>query len=487
MKTHTPCFPPLQAWLAPPAARLAHAVRSVRAYTLTQLEQRFGGALPPGLLDKAPHTRDRVYTQARTFWCFLGQCLNPGTACREVVRQIQALLTLWGGPKVSDSDGAYCLARQRLPESVLAKALDSTAKAAQQAAPPLAQDFLQGRSLKVVDATTVAMPDTKKNRRAYPKSHSSHDGIGFPLARVLVLFCLASGAILSLLAGNYHQAELRLFHQLLSQLVRNDIVIGDRAFGYFVVLHLLRGVGVDFIGRATRKIDGRRRVRRLGPKDWEVQWGRPRRASAFLSADEWSLLPETLTLRVVRGSLWRPGFRVRQVTLVTTLLDARRYPAEQLLAAYARRWRLELCFDDLKTTLQMEMLSCQSPAMIQKELTMHLIGYNLIRFVMAQAATTHGVAVERISFKGTLDGLRQFSLAMSQARTQRQRQQLWEELLRTLAADALPERPNRREPRAVKRQNNKYPRLDCPRHKFRDRLKRNVRLSRARRRNASLN
>jgi len=487
MKTHTPCFPQLQSWLAPPAARLAQAVASLRAYTLTQLEQRFGATLPPGLLDKAPNTRDRVYTQARVFWCFLGQCLNPGTACREIVRQIQALLTLWGGPKVSDSDGAYCLARQRLPLSVLAKALDSTAKAAQQAAPPLAQGFLQGRSLKVIDATTVAMPDTKKNRQAYPKSHSSHDGIGFPLARVLVLFCLASGAILSILSGNYHQAELRLFYQMLSQLIRNDIVIGDRAFGYFVVLHLLRGVGVDFIGRATRKIDGRRRVRRLGPKDWEIRWRRPQRPSAFLSADEWSRVPETLTLRVVRGSLWRPGFRVRQVTLVTTLLDARLYPAEQILAAYARRWRLELCFDDLKTTLQMEMLSCQSPAMIQKELTLHLIGYNLIRFVMAQAAATHGLSVERISFKGTLDGLRQFSLALSQARTKRQRQTLWEELLRALAADAVPERPNRREPRAVKRQKNKYPRLDCPRHKFRDHLKRNVRLSRARRRNASLN
>ena len=487
MPTSTPCFPQLQSWLAPPAARLAQTVRSVRACTLTQLEQRFGDCLPPGLLAKAPNTRDRVYTQARMFWCFLGQCLNPGTACREMVRQIQALLTLWGGPRISDGDGAYCLARQRLPARVLAKALDSTAKAAQQAAPPLGQGFLQGRSLKVIDATTVAMPDSKQNRQAYPKSHSSHDGIGFPLMRVLVLFCLASGAIVSLLSGNYHQAELRLFHQLLAQLVRTDIVIGDRAFGYFVVLHLLRGVGVDFIGRATRKIDGRRRVRRLGPKDWEVHWRRPQRPSAFLSADEWSQVPETLTLRVVRGSLWRPGFRVRQVTLVTTLLDARLYPAEQILAAYARRWRLELCFDDLKTTLQMEMLSCQSPAMIQKELTVHLIGYNLIRFVMAQAAATHGVAVERISFKGTLDGLRQFSLALSQARTQRKRQQLWEELLRVLAADAVPERTNRREPRAVKRQKNKYPRLNCPRHKFRDHLKRNVRLSRARRRNAALN
>ena len=130
MPTHTPCFPQLQAWLAPPAARVAQTVRSVRAYTLTQLEQRFGGCLPRGLLAKAPNTRDRIYTRARMFGCFLGQCLNPGTACRERVRQIQALLSLAGGPRISDGVGAYCLARQRLPASVLAKALDSTAKAA---------------------------------------------------------------------------------------------------------------------------------------------------------------------------------------------------------------------------------------------------------------------------------------------------------------------------------------------------------------------
>jgi hypothetical protein len=175
------------------------------------------------------------------------------------------------------------------------------------------------------------------------------------------------------------------------------------------------------------------------------------------------------------------------MTLITTLLDPKLYPAHQILEAYAQRWRLELCFNDLKTTLGMEMLSCQSPEMIDKELHLHLIAHNLVRVIAAQAASAHQASIYRISFKGTLDALRQFSLAMTQARTKRLRRRLKEELLRTLAADSVPDRPGRREPRAVKRQKNKYPRLNCSRRSFRDHPKRNVRRARALRRAALLN
>lgn len=331
------------------------------------------------------------------------------------------------------------------------------------------------------------MPDSEKNRKAFPKPQATHDGIGFPMMRVLALFCLTSGAILSALNGNFHTSELRLLRAMISHLAKNDVVVGDRGFGSFVVVYLLGLAGVDFIGRSARKVDGRRRRRRLGPNDWVVHWSRPARRSAVMSPSEWTLVPKFLEVRIVRGSLWRPGFRVRQVTAVTTLLDAQLYPAHQILEAYAQRWRLELCFDDLKTTLGMEMLSCQSPEMIDKELHLHFIAHNLVRLVAAQAACTHQACVERISFKGTLDGLRQFCLAMSLARSKRSRTKLWDQLLSTLVADSVPDRPDRREPRAVKRQKNKYPRLDCDRRKFRDHPKRHLRRSRARRRAALLN
>jgi hypothetical protein len=276
-----------------------------------------------------------------------------------------------------------------------------------------------------------------------------------------------------------------MLYSLFSQLVPRDILIGDQGFGNFVLLALLRHVKpeVDFIGRSARRIDGRRRLQRLGPGDWLICWNASVNPSLWLPQAIWQALPKTLTLRIVRGSCFVRGFRVRRVTLVTTLLDAQRYPAHQILEAYLRRWRLEMCLDDLKTTLKMEMLRSRSPEMLQRELYAHLIAHNLIRCTMAQAASAYEVALERISFKGTLDALRQFTQAMSQARSKKKRTQLWAELLHTLAADLVPARPGRREPRAVKRVKNKYPRLSQPRHRFKDRPKRSVRRTAARLRN----
>jgi hypothetical protein len=264
-------------------------------------------------------------------------------------------------------------------------------------------------------------------------------------------------------------------------LVAGDILVGDRGFGCYPVLALLRHVaGVDFIGRTTHHLDGRRRDQRLGKNDWVVTWKKGRRRSPWLTVLQWAGLPVELKLRVVKGRCYQKGFRVRQVILVTTLLDPEAYPAAEILQAYLRRWRLELCLKDLKTTLKMERLRGLSPAMVQKELYARLIAHNLIRCVVAEAAAEEEVALERISFKGSVDALRHFAVAMAAANSRKKRRELWVALLRTLAADLVPERPGRREPRAVKRKKNKYPRLNVARHKFRDHPKRNVRQKNAR-------
>jgi len=464
----TPFFPSLRPSLAPAGRRTSKASRSVLSLTLCRLEERFAAVLPNSLFVR-DRQRRRLYTIGRTFWSFLFQIFHPGTSCREVVRQVQALYKLHDLGRVSSSDGAYCQARLRLPQAIVDRALKATGQAVEKAAPLADPKFLQGRSIKVVDASAVTLPDSPTNRKDYPKVQIK-DGTGFPMLRVLVLFCLASGAIVARLTGSLRLGELRLFEQLITQLDKNDIVLGDRAYGHYIVIHLLErlGLGVGLIARSGRKADGRKRKTRLGRNDWLLDWRRGCVRSALFSAEQWKAVPLQRTVRIVRGSLWRPGFRVRQVTLVTTLLDPKLYPAQQILEAYLRRWNLELCFDDLKTTLQMEMLSCQSPAMVRKELDMHLIAYNLIRLVTAQAAREHHVAIANISFKGTLDGLRHFCHAISHVRRKHQQLQLWEELLRTLVEDALPYRPNRREPRAVKKQKNKYDRLNCPRHRFCD-------------------
>ena len=224
----------------------------------------------------------------------------------------------------------------------------------------------------------------------------------------------------------------------------------------------------------------------LARNDWLILWKRSATPSPWLSPRQWAGMPTELTLRAVKGRCYAKGFRVRRITLVTTLLDPQLYPAQEILQAYLRRWRLEMCLDDLKTTLKMEFLRGRSPQMAQKELLMRLIAHNLIRCTAAQAATEHHVALEQISFKGSVDALRHFCSAMAQARSRKKRQGLWLELLRTLAADLVPDRPDRREPRAVKRKKNKYPRLDAPRHRFRDHPKRNLRRKRARLRRLSL-
>ncbi len=423
----TPFFGPWIHRLAPMGSRTAQAVERVRPYTLCQLENCLAQWLPEELFPKAAqkaNSRDRQYTRWRTFWCSLWQNLNPEASCREVVRQL--------------------LVSQREPRI---------------------EQF-------------VRQPDGRwlLNEAAYPPIQCEADQPSFPMMRFVVFFSLLSGAILAVAQASLAVSELALLAQLTSQLAKGDILIGDRGFGCYPLIALLQHtLGVDFIGRTTRRIDGRRRVKRLGRNDWLIQWKKGAKASAWMSLLQWQGLPATLTLRAVKGSLHQKGFRVRQVTLITTLLDAQEYPAQEILCAYLRRWRLEMCLDDLKTTLRMESLRNRSPEMAHKELYTRLIAHNLVRCTMAQAATEHNVPLERISFKGSLDALRQFSQAMAQAKSKKKRQQLWAELLRTLAADLVPERPGRREPRAVKRKKNRYPRLVGPRRKFRDHLKRHDR------------
>jgi hypothetical protein len=371
-----------------------------------------------------------------------------------------------------------------LPLAEFAKALAATAKAAGQKAPALG--LLQGRPLKVADGSALTLADTPKNRRAYPPLQCA-DQPSFPMMRIVVLFGLASGAICALAQGSLAVAELPLLGRLLCQLTSGDILLGDRGFGCYPLVALLQSaLGIDFVGRTTRRIDGRRRIKRLAKNDWLILWQRGNQPSPWLTALQWAGLPCQMTLRAVRGRCYQKGFRVRQVTVVTTLLDPQLYPAQQILQAYLLRWRLEMCLDDLKTTLQMETLRSRSPEMAQKELYTRLIAHNLIRGLLAQAASEHNAPLERISFKGSLDALRQFSQAMSQARTKKTRHQLWEQLLEILAADLVPDRPGRREPRAVKRKKNKYPRLNAPRDKFRDHPKRGVRRRMARLRRLGL-
>jgi hypothetical protein len=468
----TPFFLPWRARLAALRGRLPRTDDA--RPMLHQLEGLFGRWLPPPTLGPAEQgacSRQRLWPLRLTFWTFLAQVLSPGSACRAAVRQAQAQARLEGRPVPADEDSAYCQARRRLPLELLHECLQRVGRSMEQGVSE-AQRWC-GKIVKVLDATTLTAEDTPVNQKAFPQHPDQAPGCGFPLLRLAGLFGLASGALLGWATGDYWQSEMALGSSLWSLLAPGEVLLADRYYGCYRVLALVRARGADAVCRlhGSRRADFRR-GQRLGPLDQLITWMRPRHLPAGLNLKEWLAFPATLTVRLVRVQIQEKGFRTRTVTLVTTLLDAQKYPVSALAALYRRRWQVELSFRQIKISLGMEHLAVRSPEMIQRSLAMHLLAYQLIRALMQEAAQSWDVPLERVSFQGAVDAARQFGQALLRARSQRARVALLAELLRILAADAVPERPGRVEPRALKRRPKRYPRLDCPRRQYRQRSER---------------
>lgn len=466
---NTPFFPAWRPRLGPMGQR----VSQLRQQSLMHLDLLFGSFFPAWLLsqsDEGPNSREQIYSVRRTFFGFLYQVLNPDCPCREVVRQIQSLFALCSQRPVSEATGAYCLARFRLPLDILARLRCAVAAQAEKVG-----ELWHGFRVKVIDGTGVSMPDTQKNQRAYPQSREQKPGCGFPFMKVVGVFSLATGGLLDYARGNKHQHELSLLHRLLDTFKPGDLALADRGFSCYTLLALLLRKGVPALFRLHQARGGDlRRGKRLGKHDRLVVWKKPKNwERRYLPLALWRRIVPELPVRILRYSLRRRGFRTRSLTLVTTLLDAQRYPAEQLALLYARRWQIELWFRDIKTSMGMEVLRCLSPKMIHKELEMFFIAYNLIRCLMIQASRDHQVEVQRLSFKGTVDSVRQFSVAIAQARSGKKQKELIGKLIQTIAADLVPERPGRREPRAVKRRPKPCAWLTKPRHQFKDAQHRN--------------
>jgi len=463
----TPFFPALRAQLAAQGQR---AFQALRQMDFPPLMQQLRQLLPPELLaatEEGSNSRERIFSLWLTLECFLWQMLKPKTACREVVRAVQALFRAEGRGAVDEGTSAYEQARQRLPKERLEKALAHTARTADQRVGP--QGRLRGRPVKVADCSTTQAPDTKKNQIRYPQPSSQKPGCGFPLIKFLVLFSLSSGAILRVALGHWKNHDLRLLHGLWDALEKGDILLGDRAYGEYLTLATLPPRGVDVVSRlhGGRKVDYRKASKRLGHHDALFQWHKGYQQSKILSVQQWRKVPDQITVRILRFDAVIRRRKTR-VTLVTTLLDPIAFPAHELIGLYARRWHLELTLRHLKTTMGMELLRCQTPDMAEKELLAYLVAHNMIRCLMAQAVAQAGVEMDRLSFKGTVDAVRQFTPAIHKARSKAQRQQLCDELLRTIVQDLVPLRPHRQEPRAVKRRPKAYPLLNKPRHQFKE-------------------
>jgi len=279
------------------------------------------------------------------------------------------------------------------------------------------------------------------------------------------LFCLSSGALLEECGGDLHHHDSLMFTSLWDRLSKGDIILGDRGFCSYGAMAALLGRGIDTVMRLhqMRKVD-LRRGRRLGPGDQLVEWSKPAKPPLHVTPTQWELLPQKLAVRLIRVVVEAPGFRTRHVLIATTLTDAALYPADAIRELYARRWTIELHFAQIKTILQLDVLRCQSPGMIHKELQIHLIAYNLVRALMQKAAHLHDVALERISFKGSLDALRHWAAAIhASGATPRKQAELIRRMLEAIAADPLPLRPGRAQPRAKKRRPKNYQLLTKPR------------------------
>jgi hypothetical protein len=404
-----------------------------------------------------------VFSPMTTFWNFLAQVLTPAQPCRETVRQIQAVRRLRRKPGISSATGGYCHARGRLPEAVLEGMWQAIA--GQLAEEATSAMHWRGLRVAVVDGTACSMPDTPENQAAWPQPGGQKPGCGFPVVKLVGLFSLATGAAHALVTGTLRNNEYALFMSLWNKVIGNfDLLLGDRSFGSYAIFAALQCGSRSGVFRLNgrRKMDWRK-GRRLGKFERAVTWYKPKARDLT-----WWLpqpIPDSVTVRVLKVCVPVPGFRTRVVFLTTNLLDTKQFPAIALAELYRRRWQVELHFRHIKTTMHMDVFRCLSPEMIRRELHMHMIAYNLIRALMFRCALTQLKPIDRISFKGTCDTLRQWTphLAMA-APSPALYQQLYRTLLETLAEDVVPLRPNRAEPRAVKRRPKNYHRLTKPRH-----------------------
>jgi len=306
------------------------------------------------------------------------------------------------------------------------------------------------------DGTTVTMPDTPDNQASYPQVYNQGPGLGFPIARLGAVISLACGAVVNLGFSRYAgkgQGEVSLLRRLWDVLAPGDVLLGDRLMSGWVGMHLLKERGVDTVSRlsAHRRADFRKGVR-LGKDDHLVVWRKP---TSIRSVDRrtYNALPDAITVREARFRVGQPGFRTRSVVVVTTLLDPGQATREELAELYRARWHAELDLRSIKSTMQMGELRGRTPEMVRKEVWAHVLAYNLIRTVMAQAAARHDIPPRSISFTGAMQTLEAFQpvLELRVAAGAARRLRLYHDLLDAIAAHRVGDRPDRFEPRLKKR------------------------------------
>ncbi len=415
-------------------------------------------------------TYDRIFTPVVTLWTFLSQIHRDDPSCRAAVARLNATRVAQGLASCSPRTGGYCKARQRLPETLLHDLVHRSGQRLQQQTPTAWH--WHGRAVKLVDGSGVSMPDTEANQQEYPQPGSQKPGLGFPVARLVVVLSLACGAVLAAAVGRIkgkQTSETMLFHGLHAHLECDDVVRTDRFSCSYWEVALLLGRGIDSVMRLhQRRAVDFRCGRRLGREDHVVSWTKPKRP-AWMAEAPYTVLPATIAIRELRVCVTQRGFRTRVVRVATTFLDAQVFAKEDIAKLYRARWHAELDLRSLKQTMQMDVLRCKTPAMVRKEIWGHLLVYNLLRAVMAQAALGQKAVPRQVSLQGARQTLAAFHSQLAQASPSR-REGIIQIVLSAIARHRVGTRPDRYEPRAVKRRPKPYPLLHVPRQQARARL-----------------
>lgn len=406
--------------------------------------------------------RTRMFSPWVTLWTFLWQVISPDHSCRGALMRLHHDQVSSGSQRCNTDTGAYCRARLRLSYDLI---VGLYRRVAQRLHSRLTDESLLwcGRRVKIVDGSTVSMPDTPANQARFPQQRNQKKGLGFPIARLVAVLCWGSGAILDLATCPYQgkeHSELGMLRTLLDHLAPKDVILGDRFYANYFMIALLHRRGVDVVMRQhqLRKFDFRR-GKRLGRGDHMVAWRKPK-CPPWMARETYDLLPDRLAIREIKAG---------KLVLVTTLLDPDAFRSESVVALYQSRWHAELDLRAIKQTMSMDVLRCLTPDMVLKEIAVHVLAYNLIRAVMFEAAQQHELSPRTLSFKACLQfllghrgglGCRPLDSCTAQP------------FLIVLITHRVGERPGRHEPRAVKRRPKPYPLLMEPRDQARARLPR---------------
>ena len=415
---------------------------------------------------------DTIYTPAITLWAFLSQVLfkdEQRSCVAAVSRVIVLLVALERGPCCSIT-GAYCRARAKLSEAAIHRLATDVADGCERQIEE--EQLWHGRHVYLVDGTTVSMPDTPDNQEAYPQPSSQEEGLGFPIARLVVLLSLATGMLVDMAMGPYtgkETGETALLRQLLDRFTRGDVLLADRYYCSYFMVALLMESGVDFVTRVHQRRDTDfRRGQRLGKNDHLVEWRRPERPE-WMDLQAYKRMPSSITIREIHLHVGHSGCRVESLVVVTTLTDADQYTPDDIAELYGCRWLAELDIRAIKISMGMDILRCKTPSMVRKEMWTCLLAYNLIRRAMLQSAQGSGKSPRHLSFSAALQAIaaswQVIVLSGDSVATR-----LVDAELENLADHLVGNRPGRVEPRAVKRRPKPHDLLTKPRDQARAEL-----------------